>query len=101
MVVTTGVLACIYLASVGVCFYFGGPKRHPWLPAAQPSTLAEAIFTSALGMLVVSLWCWQRLRHEAASRFKQPPRCTRCGYELTGLRGPRCPECGETNTRPN
>ncbi len=35
---------------------------------------------------------WRTIR--AASPEKQYPRCEGCGYNLTGLTEPRCPECG-------
>jgi len=32
-------------------------------------------------------------------REKLPPICTACGYNLTGVRSYRCPECGRQNHR--
>jgi hypothetical protein len=39
-----------------------------------------------LGVPGAALLFWQRRRH--------PGTCPRCGYDLSGLAGGRCPECG-------
>lgn len=45
----------------------------------------------ALGLTGVSVWLWCRMRRTVPVGC-----CARCGYDLKGFRGDRCPECGET-----
>ena len=37
---------------------------------------------------------------ENAARRERLPMCLKCGYDLTGLAGTRCPECGMTQPPP-
>jgi hypothetical protein len=73
---------------------------------ALPSWEAKSIWVGNVGFFLFPLWCplvlfsiypavafirgpvrrWRRRRHGL---------CLRCGYNLTGLTEPRCPECGE------
>ena len=54
----------------GTCWYLGIPLWLPWM---------------LCGLLA---WCSWRV-------CRVPPRgCARCGYDLTGNRSGRCPECG-------
>lgn len=60
------------------------------------STLVSAL----LVLLVVlgvghSIWRARRQRRARAERAEADrPRCAGCGYDLSGLEFPRCPECG-------
>lgn len=56
---------------------------------------------AALVLAVVGLAAWTLLarRHRELpagdwAEVERAPRCLRCGYNLTGLTTPRCPECG-------
>ena len=40
----------------------------------------------------------ERLQPGREWRLPLPPTCKKCGYNLTGLREDRCPECGSTFT---
>ncbi len=55
----------------------------------------------ALSVLYVPLWPWAVLfalaaggLWRAAGRRIAPGHCAACGYDLRGLRGEKCPECG-------
>lgn len=47
----------------------------------------------AWGIIVAALLAFGSWR--CTARFAAIQCCTRCGYDLTGVPGPRCPECGE------
>ena len=44
------------------------------------------------GACLVAAACWKNRSRSPAI----PGSCPKCGYDLTGLREPRCPECGTT-----
>jgi hypothetical protein len=56
----------------------------------------------ALGWLGGTAWVWRENAAERAERLKNlgvgTIACPRCGYNLTGLREARCPECGSQYT---
>lgn len=53
-------------------------------------------FACAAGLVVVVLVAWEERRHVP----KVVPFCSRCGYELTGLRADeKCPECAAADPR--
>ena len=45
-------------------------------------------FAACVGFAALAIWLLRRDRHASGH-------CHRCGYNLTGLPEPRCPECGE------
>jgi hypothetical protein len=53
-------------------------------------------FWAALALL----WIWPAVAFVRGParrwRRRRASRCTRCGYPLTGLPEPRCPECGKS-----
>ncbi len=52
---------------------------------------------AGLGCLLVALWSMPgELRRGRGRRRLLLGRCPRCAYDLAGLRGRRCPECGAT-----
>jgi hypothetical protein len=77
-----------------------------WVSDARGGTLASwvvfIVFPAWFLLLVSLLWplgaCmigWIR-RVQRSSRRKHH-QCVRCGYDLRGSPGPRCPECGSEN----
>ncbi len=47
------------------------------------------------GLIVWNTWYRRRRKKaEAAAKEDELPRCARCGYDLSRLEYPRCPECG-------
>jgi hypothetical protein len=54
--------------------------------------------TPPLLWLVMSIFVWRETEEERAARIRrsggETVACPRCGYNLTGLREARCPECG-------
>lgn len=64
-------------------------------------------FFFALGSVMAYQYSLIRIRGqlimflEEARRHERLPMCLRCGYNLQGISGSRCPECGYHITRPN
>lgn len=70
---------------------FGEPVLLPLQPLPLPFAVNAVIYaTVPLGLVGV----WRLLK-----RRLHPDRCEKCGYDLTGLRGPVCPECGTPDQR--
>jgi hypothetical protein len=58
--------------------------------------LALMILPAVIGFITM-IWLLRKrrkARNENREPAKEVRRCHRCGYELTQLRVPRCPECG-------
>jgi dolichyl-phosphate-mannose--protein O-mannosyl transferase len=60
----------------------------PWLFGAFPQLL----------WLITTVWIWRETPAERSERLRAKKigaiSCPSCGYNLTGLMGTRCPECG-------
>ncbi|MCB9856682.1 MAG: hypothetical protein H6818_13450 [Phycisphaerales bacterium] len=79
------------------------PFEINW-PRAEMSHRFEWPYLSA-GVQVLPLWLivlatfplWLSLRRRTRTQHRQPIHgaCESCGYDLTGNRSGRCPECGE------
>jgi len=58
--------------------------------------------TAPLLWLICVTILWRETSHERAMRMKSTNKsaivCPHCGYNLTGLQGTRCPECGTQYT---
>ncbi len=58
--------------------------------------------TAILLWLTTTVFIWRETRQERTQRLRGTSRalvvCPACGYNLTGLREPSCPECGATYT---
>ena len=55
---------------------------------AQRAILKIPLWAPLLLVAIPTAWLWRRVR-------RYPPgHCNKCGYNLTGLPEPRCPECG-------
>jgi hypothetical protein len=49
--------------------------------------IGPSILLISLATVALSFW-------ESRKRYTEPGCCPKCGYNLTGLHQPRCPECG-------
>lgn len=74
------VASLVYVKLSLVCSYYNA------MPVIM---LAGVVFTSAFAVLITRLF-----KHDFAKTVP-PWICKCCGYPLTGLPGPKCPECGE------
>jgi hypothetical protein len=82
-------------------FCTAGHWLHLWLEEAQARRYVPTIevnmsapWIALAALLLVSAWL---VRRAPAVRSKGIP-CLKCGYDLTGLREARCPECGSQYT---
>ena len=62
-------------------------RRQEWLIVATGA--AESVFLLLFALSQVWLW-----RHASRKLRRLSGHCEKCGYPLTGLPEPRCPECG-------
>ncbi|MFN9063605.1 MAG: hypothetical protein ACK5W2_00795 [bacterium] len=65
-----------------------------YLPTSPllPGVLISWGFWSVVAGSVLA--CPMAVRHARAAHRRRHGRCTRCGYDLRGLAGGACPECG-------
>jgi MFS family permease len=60
-----------------------------------------SVVSGGIGTIVVVLgiaWAWPEIRRLGTLQLPDqgdPTVCKKCGYDLRGLREPKCPECGE------
>ena len=71
------------------------------MKAIEPATLVGTVTTSLL-WLAGTILIWSETSAERLERLRaaneQTIVCPNCGYNLTGLTGTRCPECGAQYT---
>lgn len=67
------------------------------LPAGPLRILGAGLAGAVLGLAIQRLW-YKPLRDQVRRELitRGIPVCLHCGYSLTGLTEPRCPECGTT-----
>lgn len=71
-------------------------KKHPALYSEALYRLVFAISTvGPVSLVGVGSYAWLTRRLGPTSLTDPECRCRRCGYILSGLERPRCPECGE------
>ena len=88
--------ASIGTALCGLCGMLMGERLASDYPDDKPPGVAIILLISASGLLIVAgilaaavTWFWFMFHG------RPTPECCSCGYNLTGLTTPRCPECGE------
>ena len=71
-------------------------------PYADEVALVLACLTATLLWIIATIFVWRETPAERAARLSRAGAdalvCPSCGYNLTGLREARCPECGATFT---
>lgn len=88
---------CLRIAWVnGPSQVFSVPQTETVLPFYERSpgymwNLGIPLWMPAAACGVISLLLWRSIRRK---RRRASGVCKRCGYDLTGLTAPRCPECG-------
>lgn len=90
-------LGCGYFQSGAIAIGPDGPfMTGRWAPACNAIwRIAPSIVGSATAFVPAMLVFHVLVRRRVASLG---PGCTTCGYDVTGLRGPLCPECGAAIT---
>jgi hypothetical protein len=86
-----------YAATVPIVLVLLLHTLERWIdiPASVYGGLAGGVVGGSTMVMVRWLWrgrCRRFLRQELVARGV--PVCLKCGYDLRGLSGPRCPECG-------
>lgn len=77
------------LVSVVVASWDIGNPLQPWKDTGPEG---KAILIGFLVSIVFAVWYYRR----GARKVEYPFHCRKCGYDLTGNRSGRCPECGES-----
>jgi ribosomal protein L37E len=65
-----------------------------WMPVT-PMVFRIAVITFATLPMMLGVTIMYEFLRSRMSRNVEELRCRRCGYNLRGLKEPRCPECGE------
>ena len=65
-----------------------------WQAWINVGVILLVLLTLGVSVLVVFLIWRDGYRRGWLSRPNHPPRCLKCGYNLSGLTHCRCPECG-------
>ena len=84
--------AAVATAVVSPCLGFG---IFGLLASQEPGsgigwTIGYLVFDTLLVASIIAIW-WFAFR-----RTRGPSECLGCGYDLRGVRGRACPECGAT-----
>ncbi len=86
--VVAAILLLPGLVIVGVFLLINGEGLHCGWDGKFPIVVALSVtFYASIGFLVARRGSPKGTRNDG-------PRCGACGYNLTGLTEPRCPECG-------
>jgi hypothetical protein len=65
-------------------------------PGPRWSVHSPAWLVASLAAVLPAVWVYRMSR-----RRRYPPgQCARCGYDLRGIAGGRCPECGTETSEP-
>jgi hypothetical protein len=68
------------------------------LPYDKELGACGGLLTGAIVWIILTILAWRETPAERAARMSRANAdalvCPTCGYNLTGLREPRCPECG-------
>jgi hypothetical protein len=91
--VVLGLIPTAMLTAVGVCAGLRAELVAPLLWVVLGLIWYQCSLIRIRGQLLIYL--------ENAARHKRLPMCLKCGYELTGLAGTKCPECGMTQPPPS
>jgi hypothetical protein len=72
------------------------------LPYDKEIGTCGGALTGAVSWIILTILAWRETASERAARLSRADAnalvCPSCGYNLTGLREPRCPECGKQFT---
>jgi hypothetical protein len=89
------------VAGLPMVVLIGGGRR------VDAIALATAIACAAC-VAAIYYWCWVvrtrgqlRIYFERVARTESLPMCLNCGYNLAGIQGQVCPECGRQIPRPD
>jgi hypothetical protein len=96
-------LAVAVAAAAGTMVYFCGPAvMGSRRSSFSPLCMVMAGTSFAVIWILLSVFIWRETSAERVqpmvTRVGDRLRCPKCGYNMTGLLGARCPECGTQYT---